>query len=223
MKKITIHIGTHKIGTTSVQRFMWDNRAALLDKGVLLPTSGLRAKSGHHYIAWELRGDIRLKEKSGFIDGLLAELAKNDLGRVFISSEDFEYLSNYPERLEYLDTALKNLGYETEYLAFFRNRDDYAKSLFAELQKHKMTWSEAQFYRHLEKHNAIRFRGDWYFDFDKDRFIKRWESCGDLNLTVYDFDTVKTAPGIIPQVLSHLGVSGSLLAKGSAMVHQNSR
>jgi len=223
MQKITIHIGTHKTGTTSVQRFMWDNRAELRDKGVLLPASGQLPKSGHHYIAWELRNDFRLRKKSGFIAELLNELVENDLDRAFISSEDFEYLSNYPERLESFDTALQNLGYETEYLAFFRNRDDYAKSLFAELQKHKMTWSEAQFYEYLEKHNAIRFRGDWYFDFDKDRFIKRWESCANLNLTVYDFDTAKVAPGIIPQVLSHLDISGTLLAKGSAMAHQNSR
>ena len=223
MKKITIHIGTHKTGTTSIQHFVNKNRARILKEGVLIPKSGRLERAGHHLISWELSDDFRLKQKTGFIDSLLGELQISSLDRAFISSEDFEFLSNYPDRLEYFDSALRKIGYEPDYLAFFRNPDDYAKSLYWELKKHGMQWPEKQFRNQLEQHNAISFRDGWHFDFDKDRFANRWKSCVNSKLTIYDYDTIKSTSGIIPKVLSHIEVSGPLIKKGEDMQHYNRR
>ena len=62
-KRIIIHAGTHKTGTTFLQSFLSLNYKRLLDKGILFPLSGKIGKfSGHHNIAWQLNDDERFKK-----------------------------------------------------------------------------------------------------------------------------------------------------------------
>jgi hypothetical protein len=52
-KRIFIHIGTHKTGTSAIQNFLFRNREALSEKGFFYPLPG--NKPGHHPIAGEFR------------------------------------------------------------------------------------------------------------------------------------------------------------------------
>ena len=46
--RLFLHIGTHKTGTTSIQRFCAANREALADAGLLYPSFGLGGYPGHY-------------------------------------------------------------------------------------------------------------------------------------------------------------------------------
>lgn len=89
-KKIYIHIGPHKTGTTTIQFSMNFNKNALLKKGVYYPDSGLVSDSlpGHHNLAWELSGNYRFSENHGTWSDLTAELARSNFESVILSSED---------------------------------------------------------------------------------------------------------------------------------------
>jgi hypothetical protein len=138
MREMYIHIGTHKTGTTSIQNFLGANREALKNGELYVPLSGtLGPASGHHNIAWELRNDERFRSNFGTVSDLIAELRGVDCDKAVLSSEDFEYLSRYPERLKFFDDKLRELGYERNYIVFLRNKGDYLFSLFCELQKHQ--------------------------------------------------------------------------------------
>lgn len=89
MNRLWIHIGAHKTGTTYVQEQFAEHEDAIAAQGVLYPKTGREFLWGHH----------RLIHKIG--DSALFEKAKNQLagemsgfkGDVFISSENFEYLT----------------------------------------------------------------------------------------------------------------------------------
>jgi hypothetical protein len=57
MRKIVVHIGTHKTGTTFLQRFLSKNTALLAHHGIDIPPVGERfTPKSHHYIANYFRG-----------------------------------------------------------------------------------------------------------------------------------------------------------------------
>ena len=57
MVKIFVHIGTHKTGTTSIQKFARSNEEKLKMKGFFYPGYSILGKKehyGHHHIAHAL-------------------------------------------------------------------------------------------------------------------------------------------------------------------------
>ena len=48
--KTIIHIGQHKTGTTSIQKFLQDNRTALAKKGLYVPSSIAGYNNPSHFI-----------------------------------------------------------------------------------------------------------------------------------------------------------------------------
>lgn len=61
MQKLLLHIGTHKTGTTSIQRFLSSNRAALRGQGLWYPGVHLgghfRRHYAHHRVAHAIAGE----------------------------------------------------------------------------------------------------------------------------------------------------------------------
>ena len=130
-KTIFVHIGTHKTGTTSIQSFMRRYARQLSQSGILVPRSGtLSWNGGHHNIAWEIRSDPHLEPHAGGVDDLIVELEAARENVAVISSEDFEYLVQYPDRLRQFHARLVGLDTIQSYLVFFRNTVDYMKSSF---------------------------------------------------------------------------------------------
>ncbi|MGV6852729.1 MAG: hypothetical protein ACWA5R_11220, partial [bacterium] len=50
MKKVILHIGTPKTGTSSIQRWLYQHSETLLELGILYPRTG-RQGVAHHLIA----------------------------------------------------------------------------------------------------------------------------------------------------------------------------
>jgi hypothetical protein len=97
-----VHIGAPKTGTTLLQRFLFDNRAALLEQGLLYPEVSLRGY-GHHDLAFLVAGGYpewatpQSRTLAELITELAAAVCRHD-DDILLSSEDF-YLFAEPRAL----------------------------------------------------------------------------------------------------------------------------
>jgi hypothetical protein len=80
--RLVIHAGIHRTGTTSLQRFLARNRAALAARGLVYPG----AESSQQALAWSLhRGQAGAKA----VLELVGEASAADAGQLVLSGEDF--------------------------------------------------------------------------------------------------------------------------------------
>ena len=169
-KKLFLHVGTHKTGTTALQNFLMVNKQLLREQGVLIPVSGcVDPYSGHHNIAWELNDDHRYQSGYGTLDDLCAEISGSDCHTVVVSSEDFEYLYSRPEALVTLKHRLNDAGCQVEIILFFREWGEYIISLYAESLKHGLDISFRTFKKRILDTGIFVMRGNWRFCFYYER------------------------------------------------------
>jgi hypothetical protein len=97
---VYLHVGPHKTATTSLQTFFDENRRALQDQGVFVPTSS-RSDGGHHelpwaFLGWDLRllgGEVSQVEPKEWIANVIREAVTLGSASVLLSSEDFSILN----------------------------------------------------------------------------------------------------------------------------------
>lgn len=171
-KKLFLHIGTHKTGTTALQHFLSVNKQRLQECGVLIPVSGcIGPYSGHHNIAWEMNGDHRFQGNYGTLDDLCAEISGSDCHTVVVSSEDFEYLYSRPEALVEIKHRLNDVGCQVEVIVIFREVGEYIISLYGELLKHGLDLSFRAFKKQILNNGVFVMRGNWRFCFHYERIV----------------------------------------------------
>jgi len=219
---IFLHIGTHKTGTTSIQHFLAKNAEELWHERILMPSAG-RHLHGHHHIAWELRNDTRLEGRTGFVQQLIKELRATDLEKAVISSEDFEYLSQYPKILRGFVSLLREVGFEPVFIVFFRERHSYLTSLAAELANHGVSHTMGWYREQLAAHGAILVKKDWYFDFNRDRFVSMLTDITDAELIGLDYDACSRGAGVLPKFLETLGASEAMILRARSWPRMNVR
>lgn len=138
-KKIFIHIGAHKTGTTSLQDFLKNNHNKKLfipkyfryeDKNII----------NHCVLAWSIYGDERFnyyKNKTNKsqidIENFIEEI--KDKNKVFLTSEDFVLLLTNIECKQKFEELFNE--FEIIYICYLRNTYDYKISLINEFLKHK--------------------------------------------------------------------------------------
>lgn len=217
-RKLLIHIGTHKTATTSIQGFLQSQRDRLARSGIYIPTSGtLHELSGHHNIAWRLRNDERMDPaQKDCVEALFREIAGIDYGTVVLSSEDFEYMAQYPEELRRFDSDLRGLGFDTDYVVFFRNRDDYAVSLYNASVRWGLTASFAEFRADIERNGFFRMRGDWYYNLDYPRFLAEWKGILGKDLIAFSYDEAAQGEGVVPTFMRCIGAPADLVTESAA-------
>ena len=128
-RRLFLHIGIHKTGSTAVQRFLANSENLLLEHDVLYPRSGRPARQaiadGQHLLIPELRRAGRSGTRAW--DSLATELEEADQGTVVISSENFDLLSE-PEQIADLRGRLA--GFEVSVVAYLRRQDEFLHSYY---------------------------------------------------------------------------------------------
>ena len=88
MPRLYLHIGTHKTGTTSLQRFLAANRDPLRRQGIVYPDpaiGGFRSSYAHHHVAHamaERTGEGTPDDARRFFDALRRDLRGGEVGVV---------------------------------------------------------------------------------------------------------------------------------------------
>jgi hypothetical protein len=126
-RRLVVHIGLHKTGTTSIQRSLAADRAALMQQGIYIPRVGTLPRRGHHNLGWQLNGDPRFSPKLGTLNDLIAELESITAPTIVISTESLSSptLRNDGRSLD-LENLAKSLSRNLHIVGYVR---DYASSV----------------------------------------------------------------------------------------------
>ena len=130
-KRLVLHVGPHKTGSTSLQYGLLKSQKTLNELGFTYPEMGLE-QFAHHRIYTMLNNPDK-SVGAAFLDGLTKSVG--DADTVILSSEDFIYLPEF--RLQELKRAF--VGYRIEIVIFIRSPVDLWPSHWQELIKHGWT------------------------------------------------------------------------------------
>lgn len=194
MQTVYIHIGQHKTGTSSIQKFLTINREKLYDLGFLY--TNLFELTASHHIAWMLGfggKEITNIEKSATKDIIykIIEDCNQKRKNIIISSEHFS--SNITiDKLLLLKNLFKDLNIKI--ICYLRRQDLYAESFYNQLIKNGNSFD---FNSYLQ--NATL---DWNI------FLNNYEQVfGKENMLVFPYNFYYIhKPDIYEHFLSTLGI-----------------
>ncbi len=136
LRRVILHVGTHKTGTKTFQAFLMENRLPFARAGIYVPAAGRHALSethlspGHHALAWDL-----LAGRRAVMDEVLEDIDRANAPTVILSAEDLQYLAALPQHASYVRDAFAAHGYVTAIVLYLRAQSSYLESLYAELTK----------------------------------------------------------------------------------------
>lgn len=183
-KKLLIHIGRHKSGTTSLQASLWENRDILINEGIYYPNNS-RREFAHHLFAESLNpknvreNGLQNILKSEYVTDLIKEIEETDHQNILLSSEAFQNCNP-----EHVKEVLKD--YDVSIVFYIREQVNYLESAY--LQEVQAT----NYHDSIENFEINRFRADYY------EFYHRWvNSFGSQNITVRLFEKTSLYQGDI--------------------------
>jgi hypothetical protein len=165
VKRIYVHCGLHKTGSTSLQTAFKRSADKLREIGVLYPKTGRldTLGGGHHNIAWQAARDRRFDAGLGTIAQLIQEI-NNFPGNAVLSSEDFETLLSTARSLQDLRAAFARADAEIVLVIYVRNQISYSESIFVE---NLGQWIGEEYRRYVEtilRTGRLALK-DWSFQF----------------------------------------------------------
>lgn len=142
-----LHVGSHKTGTTAIQRFAASNRDRLRERGLWYPSYeeiGQREHYGHHHFAHAIAGQNRdrfsLEDAKRFVE--LIRTQRRDNESVLLSAEpiyrhvlgeDGDY---WARRRAYVERLRDIIGTDDVVIVLvLRRQDTFALSLYQEVIK----------------------------------------------------------------------------------------
>lgn len=212
-KTIYLHIGTFKTGTTSIQRYLNDNRDSLKRAGVLFPTS-IFGSGGQ----FELPSSLMREFSSFWVNTwpklemsaedawsrIFREISKSDANKIIISSENFCDLLHHGAR-EAKDEYAKVLrkfftGYEVKVICYLRNLDVYLQSMYGEIIKLRASNGFLDFVEDNIARNNVHCNPILFLDYYAELF-------GKDNLIVKKYDRKELCNGdVVCDFLNIIGI-----------------
>ncbi len=163
-KKLLIHAGVHRTGTTAVQGLLAANAEQLKRNGIIYPTYyGKPDAVNHTQLAWDIHNaNYKPEELKSWAESL--ERKRGHI--VVLSAEDFSILPN----LDFLDGFLEL--FDVEVVFYLRRQDDWVNSWYNQNVKwpisgHLFQCTPTEFLGHLDEFHWIG-----YFDL-ADRWAKK--------------------------------------------------
>ncbi len=206
-KALFLHIGPHKTGTTSIQRFLQENRARLHELGIDF-YQGRYLLQNHDEISgaclradrasgFKIRHNFKSEEMFGTVAASVREfIARSSCPKVLFSSEGISYL-RFPDEMARLH-ALLPADCPKRFAFYVRNQDDWIRSFKAEV-----AWTGET--RDQEAWNYTE-PDTWLLRFDE-RIGGFCKAFGNDNITVINYDRCVAAEGsVIPALLQWLDV-----------------
>lgn len=141
MKTLTLHVGTHKTGTSSLQRFLFENADRLAERGYDYPIDGVcyRPHSGHSPLAHALAGtrpgwwpaDAPIPSRAEATRAIRQRLSGSELAHGILSSEHF-FTHITPARLH---EAVVGVADTLRVIVFLRPQEEFLASRYAQLTR----------------------------------------------------------------------------------------
>ena len=201
-KKIYIHAGTHKTGSTYLQEKLYANRALLREHGILYPEIGLSLQQKHNRHAHRRLAFNLHKEGDKFenlFEPIIQELLQaDDLHTAIISYEGF----CMPRHTESMHKILRSFDQVDLHIIFvFRPHVDFAISLFREIcQNLKYRPSFYQFYK-----QALSVERGWPWLLNYHAILEKWHEFVPKNkIHILAYSKIKN--DICHNILKEIGI-----------------
>lgn len=213
-KRLYLHIGTHKTGTTSFQASLGANLSRLKRRGYhafSLPGRKVKwyqakrrrynvGKVAHTFMRPGMASIARLearnlnpnpenqaKLRAKFLADLKAITAQN----LIVSAEGFTFLRTAEEKALVRD-FLEGLGREVTIILVARGEEGWRASWENQLRKKPKVWKRTQ-----KLPDEQRADGEWYYDWQS--ILDFWSDLGDLRIVSYD-EAMASEGNAIPAV-----------------------
>lgn len=188
MTTIYLHIGTHKTGTTTIQKFLSKNRQNLLSKGVLYPSS----PASHHDLLQNKGKDKPWGLNFDVWEYLLKEMKSEKPDKAVISSENFSRL--YFEDVNKLRDYIS--GFNPKIIVYLRRQDDYFTSLYCQAIKTGHHWDSVK--KHILDNKAY---ADYY------QILEPWKNAfGKENIIVRVYEKEQLSEGLLNDFLQSINL-----------------
>jgi len=136
-KKLYIHIGWHKTGSSSIQDFLLKNRQKLIDlEKTYYPKEGMLI-CAHHPIVWAFQNkkispwgavEIPPEGPERFIKDIHEAATLNNYETIILSSEEFCVLNK--TQIDHLRIALERSNFDVKIIAYIRRQDQLIESAY---------------------------------------------------------------------------------------------
>ena len=193
MKKLFLHIGPPKTGSTTIQEFLHQNKDNLLNCGYLHPQAGIPKKLlAHHNLAWLITNTKKANPDFGTWKEVHEEIENADVNNVIISAESFGVAKK--KHIDILKSELQS--YEVKIILYLRRQDLRLESLYT--QEVKFGWCSTDILTFFEKKKQIL---DYY------RFLEPWKQTFGLeNIIVRPLEKTQIS-NICYDILNIIGIT----------------
>lgn len=193
MPKLYLHVGLPKTATTSIQRFLLDNRDALIKAGILYPNAGLQ-RLAHHPLGqlFNRRNLDWVKNVDGgeLYQSLREEMEATGCDTVIMSTESLVGTPKLEELKEYF------ADFDTEIVLYLRRQDEWLESAYKDNLKTGASNLAPAAY--IEHRMAM---------FDFERLVGRWaEVFGREHIHLGTFEMTKEQQSVGQSMLEMLGI-----------------
>jgi hypothetical protein len=198
-KKLILHIGANKTGSSAIQRFLSMNILALREEGVIVPDDDLQLADtiqGHHVFGFQQLLKTPPEGRKRLEDALdVADAAYPKATAILLSAENLTAHRAAPSLFENVVHR-----YDTEVIIYIRRQDEYLLSSWQ--QWYSKNW--ADFWAWTI--SVVGRMGDWR------AYLKNWETLIPRDrITVRIFERSKLEDeDIIADFYSMLGISRPL-------------
>lgn len=206
--RLTVHIGTTKTGSTSIQRFLDQNREQIRSQGILVPRS--LGKAAHQSVAVsslpfgkspDLARKVSVSDLHSYnafreatVANFHAEIADApDCQEVVITSEHLHSRLTSTDHVKSFQTLFCKTFDEVRIVAYVRPQLDHAASLYSTMIRHGYAHPMRRFVK-SRMHNPSALL---YFDLHS--LISRWTDIfGRQNIIVRPYKGCLQKGGILP-------------------------
>jgi hypothetical protein len=193
-----IHVGPHKTGTTSIQWFLQENGAELLEQGYFVPESETK-RGAHHALAEGLAGLDLGERREPLVARSIAAIAETPAQAIIISSEALEGLLRNRRNTQAFFNRVRELDLEPKLILFPRNQPQWINSSYA---------SSVKSFRRSDSFESCAFG----FAQSPDARFSRWIELAethDAELIARPFSKETLRRGVIPEFLQSIDISSS--------------
>ncbi|HEX3420759.1 MAG TPA: hypothetical protein VHT01_05995 [Candidatus Udaeobacter sp.] len=193
-----IHAGPHKTGTTSIQWFLQENRAELLNDGYFVPESETK-RGSHHALVEGLAGLDVGEHRESLVARSIAEIAETPAQAIIISSEALEGLFRNRQNTKTFFNRIHELNLQPKLILFPRNQSQWINSSYSHSVKA---------FRRSDSFES----GAFGFAQSPDSRFSRWIELAETHgaeLIARPFNKETLRRGVIPEFLDTIGITSS--------------
>src|SRR5262245_4673997 len=193
-----LQLGPHKTGTTSIQWFLQENRAELLQHGYFVPESETK-RGAHHTLAEGLAGLEVGEHREPLVTRSIAGIAETPAQAIIISSEALEGLFRNRRNTGAFFNQMQELNLQVKLILFPRNQPQWINSSYA---------STVKSFRRSDSFESCALGFAQSPDARFSRWIELAETYG-TELIAHPFSKETLSRGVIPEFLRSIGINSS--------------